>query len=162
MKLPHCLLSSLIVLVAACCGCDGQIYSDNIISGSAISIPAKSRWRATGDLVDISNAADGNVNTFALSRESYENAKLTIDLGKPCVFNTIVLDHGSANQFGFCRRQAVQISYDGRNYTQVYTGPGTRRITYLNLVTPTLARFVRIVALVPGDRPWSVAEVYFQ
>jgi hypothetical protein len=126
------------------------------------TISAKGIWRAYGDLGGAKLAIDSDVNTAAISAASYANAKLTIDLGKPCLFNTIVVDHGPKDPLAFCRLVSVSISSDGRNYKQVLLAPGTRRITYLNLVTPALAQFIRLQAVVAGDRPWSVAEIYLE
>jgi len=159
MMFRNAVVSSTICLLTVLAGCDGSIIAG---SGTSAAISPKSSWTATGDLKNIANAVDGNVNTFAITTGSYENAKLTVDLGKPCVFNTIAVDQGQENEFNFCRRITVSISYDGRNFTQIYAAPGTRRITYISLITPTLARFIRFQATVPGDRSWGVAEVYLQ
>jgi hypothetical protein len=153
---------TIVISLAGCAvlaGCPDNIYTGGETAITPIS--PKSAWRVYGDLKDAQRTIDGDVGTFAVSADSYENAKLTIDLGKPCVFNTIALDHGT-NQNGYCRRMSVGISYDGKSFTQVYSCPGTKRITYISLITPTLARFIRIQAVVPGDRPWAIAEVYLQ
>ena len=118
-------------------------------------------WRASGDLRVPNITIDGNINTIAISPNSDGRGTLTIDLGKPCMFNMIVVEHG-ANEFGFARRVAVSTSLDGQAFTQRYTGHGTRRVTILCPATPMLARYVRLQAVVAGDQPWSVAEVYFQ
>ena len=153
------------VLLFACVlsgGCAPTIYSDAEVGKTAASISAKSTWRAFGDFRDPQKAVDGNLDTAATTAASYDNAKLTIDLGKRCLFNMIIIDHGPGNENAFCRRVGVQVSYDGVTFRQVYATSGTRRITYCTLITPTRARYVRLAAIVPGDRPWSIAEVYLQ
>ena len=153
------LVLSTICTMAFLIGCGGSIISDSRVSAA---ISPKSSWAATGDFKDISAAIDGNVSKVAVTNGGYENAKLTVDLGKPCVFNMIALDQGQDNQFNFCRRMTVAISYDGVNFRQIYAAPGTRRITYVCLISPTIARYIRFQATVPGDKPWAVAEVYLQ
>ena len=118
-------------------------------------------WRASGELKRPELATDGRLDTAAISTLSYAGATLTIDLGKPSLFNLVVIDHGR-NHFGFCRRVGILTSSDGKTYTQRYAAPGTRRLTTLLLPRHVLARYVRLQAIVPGDNPWSVAEVYFQ
>ncbi|MFA6133107.1 MAG: discoidin domain-containing protein [Phycisphaerae bacterium] len=145
--------------LSACVGCTGQIYHDG--RGQASALSSRSTWRASGDLRSPALAIDGDTSTMALSPSTEGKGTLTIDLGKPCVFNTIIIEHGS-NEFGFARRTAVSTSTDGVNFTQRYSAPGTRRVTILCPSTPMLARYVRIQAAVPGDQPWSVAEVFLQ
>lgn len=152
----------LVLTAVAAVGCGPAIFSGDEAGRGAGAISNKSTWRAYGDLKDPQLAIDGSVSTFALSSSQYDNAKLIIDLQKRCLFNTIVIDHGQKNEMGFCRRIAVQISYDGVNFRQIYAASGTRRMTYLNIITPTLARYVRLVAVVPGEQPMSIAEVYLQ
>jgi hypothetical protein len=142
-------------------GCADPIYSGGE-TGLAASISPKARWRAYGDFRNAQSAVDGNVHTSAITGPSYDNAKLVIDLGKRCLFNMIIIDQGPDDELGFCRRVAVQISNDGITYGQIYAASGTRRITYCPLITPTMARFIRLVAIVPGDRPWSIAEIYLE
>lgn len=141
-------------------GCADTVYSRSSQAATA-SVSHYKSWTITGDLNDLPAAIDDNVNTAAVSKSYYSNAYFTIDLGKPCVFNTVILDHGF--QFdGYCRRTAVYISADGKNFQYQYAVPGTRRVTILNWVTPVMARYVRVQALAPGEKPWSVAEVYVQ
>ena len=142
-----------------CIGCGGQIYNDGRSQGSVIT--PRSAWRAGGDLRSPPFAIDGDVNTAASSIASDGRGSLTIDLGKPCVFNMIIIDHGQ-NEFGYARRVAVLTSMDGQSFTQRYAAAGTRRATILCPATPIIARFVRLQAMVAGSQPWSVAEVYIQ
>ncbi len=150
-----------VLLGAMVGGCADPIYSGSE-PGTVASISPKSTWRAYGDFHNAQYAVDGNVRTSAITGPSYDNAKLTIDLGKRCMFNLIILDQGPDDEMGFCRRVGVQISNDGVNFYQIYAASGTRRITYCPLITPTMARYVRLVAIVPGDRPWSIAEIYLE
>lgn len=143
------------------CGCPGNIWDDTD-RGPVASISPKSMWRAYGDFQNPQYAVDGNIDTYAITGTSYEGARLTIDLGRRCLFNMIILDPGPGHEMDYCRRIAVQISYDGVNYRQIYSAPGTRGLTYCDMVTPTVARYIRLVATVPGDRPWAIAEVYLK
>jgi len=127
----------------------------------ATAVSARTTWRVGGDLKEVKNAVDGSRVTAAVSEPAYQNAHVTIDLGKPCLFNMVVIDHGP-EEMGFCRRLAVLTSLDGQNYTRRTVGPGTRRVTILSLITPILARYVRLQVVATGDRPWSVGEVYVQ
>ena len=142
-------------------GCSDPIYTGGE-TGLAASISAKAKWRAYGDFRNGQYAVDGNVHSSAITGPSYDNAKLTIDLGRRCLFNMIIIDQGPDDELGFCRRVAVQISNDGVTFGQIYVASGTRRITYCPLITPTMARFIRLVAIVPGDKPWSIAEIYME
>lgn len=157
--LPFILVAS--ILGAALGGCAGPIYSDREI-GSAASISPKSTWRVAGDFRDMAAATDSNISTAATTAVSYDGAKLTIDLGRRCLYNMIVLDQGPRDQMSYCRRISVLISNDGVNFYQVYSAAGTRRITYCPLLTPTMSRYIRLVATVPGDKPWSIAEIYME
>lgn len=140
-------------------GCDGG--SEAGPPGArppAAAVSSQSQWEITGDLQPAAAIADGNPGTLALSRQQYRGAQVTIDLGKPSVFNMIVIDHGR-QQSGFCRRMAVLTSLDGKNFERRASVPGTRRVTTACLLTPVLARRVRLVAEVPGDEPWSIADL---
>jgi len=128
-------------------------------AGAAIS--DKSQWKLSGDFTDPAHAADGDVLTVATSSAS-PTSFLQIDLGKPCVFNLIVIDHGPDHSTDFPGRLTVTMSYDGKTWGEETAVQGTRRITYIPLVGPRLARYVRLQTQVRGDGPWTVAEVYFQ
>jgi hypothetical protein len=118
-------------------------------------------WRASGDLRDPSYAIDGDLQTAAVSGNSYAGAHIEVDLGKACEFNRIIVEHGP-DEFGFPHRMAVFTSLDGRNFTPLTQVYGKRRVTNVLLVAPVLARYVRLQAVVPGPHPWSVAEIGFQ
>jgi len=149
-----------ILPLAVLTGCVSPIYHDGS-KPPAASVSHRSRWQASGSVSNPNNAIDGNIATAALSGNSYENATLTINLGKTCVFNLVVIDHGQ-RAMGFCRRLAVAMSMDGKTFKHVYAASGTKRITYLWLPSPVLARYVRLQVVVPGRKPWSVAEVHLQ
>lgn len=148
-------LLSLACLLAGCG--DGSLYQD--LSGANMS--NRRTWTARGDLQDPSFAIDSNINTAALSGADYTNASLTIDLKQPCVFHTVIIEHG-LKEMGFPRTVGVATSVDGVNFTDRYQGPGTRKVTILLLPQPVLARYVRLHALRPGREPWSLAEVHLQ
>lgn len=148
-------------LSVAVCGCVDQRFHQSRPKPRASAVSKRSNWRIGGDLRDLQNAIDGDFTTAAVSRDDYANATITIDLGKVCLFNTVVIDHGP-NELGFCRRVALLTSSDGMTFTHRHIVGGTRRVTIVCFITPTLARYVRLEAVLPGSRPWSVGEVYMQ
>ena len=138
--------------------CNGPIYvPDQRVFSDALT--PRNRWVATSDFRDAFRAIDDNINTAAVSDPAYQNAMLTIDLGKACLFNMVVVEHGP-DEWGFCRKLAILISNDGRNFRQEAVVPGLRRVTTAVLVRRVLARYVRLQVVEPGQRPWSVAEVH--
>lgn len=150
-----------VVLAAMACGCGvGSIYSDP--QGSMVAyVSPRSTWKINGDLPKAQSAIDDDVTTFAQTGPSYANSQLTIDLGQPCLFNMVVVDHGP-NRDGYPARLGVLTSNDGKEFVLRHSSPGSRRVTTALLMTPVLARYVRIQALDEGRQPWSVAEVYLQ
>ncbi|RKY26669.1 MAG: hypothetical protein DRP83_03795 [Planctomycetota bacterium] len=129
-----------------------------------VAIPDPQTWRVSstnGGFKNIRRAADGDASTLAVSARRYRNAQITIDLGKPCLFNLLALRHGE-NAFGFARKVALSTSMDGKRYTNRYSCPGTRGITYIPVLTQILARYVRITAVVQGSQPWAISEIYLQ
>lgn len=124
-------------------------------------VTPRSEWRAGGSLRDSAYAIDGDIGSMAVSQQGAASGELTIDLGRSCLFNMIVIDHGR-NEHGYSQRITVLTSLDGRTYTQRYQAVGTRRVSIFSLMTPTLARFVRLRADGIGQSPWSVAEVHLQ
>ena len=151
-----------LILGIGCCltvlGCNGPIYApDRVIFSDAIT--PRSRWLATGDLRDPFYVIDNNINTAAVIEGNYENATLTIDMGKACLFNMVVVDHGQ-DEWNFCRKLAVLISDDGKSFRQAAVVPGLRRVTTVLLVRRVLARYIRLEAVAAGGRAWSIAEVY--
>lgn len=124
-------------------------------------ITPKRTWAARGDLSNPAAVADGLLVTVARSDYDYTGAELVIDLRQPCMFQTVVIDHGLEPQ-GHCRKVGVATSLDGKLWVDRYAGPGARRVTVLSLPEVVLARYVRLRAVQPGTRPWAVAEVFLQ
>ena len=148
--------------VTAATGCEvGEIYWQRPGGKLGLKISPKASWRASGTAANPRAAIDGDLTTAARSSYRGGNAELTIDLGRRCLFEMIVIDHGEA-QHGYARRVGVATSRNGKAYVDRYTAPGTRRVTHLMLPKPALARYVRLKVVAPGRRAWSVAEVYIQ
>ena len=142
-------------------GCNGADYSANN-NGTAQQghpISDRSRWSVSGDLADMDSAIDGSRGTAAVGRGVQSRASFTIDLGKVCLFNMVTIHHGP-NEWGFCRRVALLTSLDGEKFQYRWAAPGTRRVTILCVMTPILARYVRLQAMAVGEQPWSIGEVY--
>lgn len=144
-------------ILAPGCGLDEIVNRDPRAPANAVT--PRATWKVSGSLAGAPKAVDDNLQSFASSGAA--GAQLTIDLGKWCLFNQVIVDHGP-NEYGFPRRMAVLTSLDGSVFTQQHIVPGTRRITYATLPSPVLARYVRLQAVVQGDQPWSVAEVYLR
>ncbi len=143
-------------------GCDpGRIYTSNGGNSPAAEITDRVEWTATGTVALAEHAIDGVITTAAVSRESNGGGSITIDLGRPCQFNLVILDHGR-QEWAFARETVLLTSVDGKNYRRQWTAPGNRRVTSLCMFSPVLARYIRIQAFVPGDEPWTVAEIYVQ
>jgi len=151
---------ALVGLCAAGCN-PSELYVGEQRSFAPGAITAKRRWRVSGGLGDVRAATDGSAETVAVSGRN-SNAALTIDLGEACMFNMVVVDHGASGRDGYAGRLAVSASIDGRNFTRLASVPGTRRVTLVNIITPHLARYVRLQVVGRGPEPWSVAEVHIQ
>jgi hypothetical protein len=155
------LSSSALVLLLAIglgpAGCVDAGWENGGTRASGAAIPPMSGWRATGDAREPALAIDGAPGTAAVLADG--GSQITIDLGKPSMFNMVVVDHGSVTG-GYPRRLAVLTSMDGRTFTQRHVAAGTPRYTTLCLFTPTLARYVRLQTVTPGNKPWNIAEVY--
>jgi hypothetical protein len=150
---------ALLCGAAAWAGCDGP---DPLGGGSpGAPITPRKTWRASGDLREPGKALDGDLSTAAVSGNPYANAYIELDLGKACLFNRVVVEHGP-DEHGFPARMAVYTSLDGNSFTLQGEVPGKRRVTNALLMTPLLARYIRLQAVSPGVRPWSVAEIYLQ
>jgi len=150
------------VLALAVSGCGtGPIYTEGNAASAIGSVPGRGLWEAYGTVQDPARAIDGNIHTAAVAADADGPAQLVIDLGKPGTLNMIVIDHG-ANEFGFARQVVVHTSLDGKRFVRRHAALGTRRVSTLLLMSPVLARYVRLDAVAPGTRPWSVAEVHMQ
>lgn len=151
-----------LVAVSACLtGCTDTATQQTIGPTPTAAVSPIQDWRVQGTLRDVGSAIDGNLNTAAIAPPGSSNAVLTVDLGKMSLFNMAVIEHGPRAQ-AFARRVSVLTSPDGENFTLVHTSPGTPRKTYISILTPVLARYVRFQAILGEDAPWSVAEIYFQ
>jgi hypothetical protein len=150
---------ALALLLWAILGCSG--LPDYQTHSSEISPRAKWIIVGTRGIEDAAKALDGDRGTAAVSGASYDKAHITIDLGKVCLFNMVVIDHGP-NEYGFCGRVAVLTSLDNNAYTPRRSEPGTRRVSIVSLIKPELARYVRIRADAEGSRPWSLGEIYLE
>jgi len=141
-------------------GCNGDGAFDPEAQSAAAGVPSRDQWALRARGVDNPElAADGNMSSRATtSSTSYRGATLTIDLGGPSLFNMVVIDHGP-DEKGYAQRVGVATSLNGETYTRRAIAPGNRRVTIVCIVTPVLARYVRIEAMLPGTRAWSLAEI---
>ena len=151
----------LAALLASLLGCESGYSEHNKQAASSISlrkewIPASSASVANPEL-----ALDGNMGTAAKSGSSQTDAWVELDLGEVCLFNEVIIEHGLAEE-GFAGRVSIYTSIDGENYTYRFTGPGNRRVSIFALVTPVLAKYVRLEVSQPGPHMWSLAEVYLR
>jgi hypothetical protein len=158
-RLPVAILLS--VALAAMAGCEASPIYDANPRSLIGSVPERAKWTATGSMKDAANAVDGNLNTAAVAPDDGRPASLLIDLGRPGLLNMIVIDHGR-EEFGYARQFVAYTSLDGQRFTRRHAASGTRRVSSLLLISPVLARFIRLEVIVPGDRPWTVAEVHMQ
>jgi hypothetical protein len=152
----------LSLALTAAAGCEtSPIYTDGDRRHAIGSVPDRANWTASGTVKDPGSAIDGSLYTAAVAPERAENAMLTIDLHRPSMLNMVVVDHGRS-ELGFARQVVVETSLDGARFTPRHTAFGTRRVSSFLLLTPVLARYIRLRAIVPGDRPWSLAEIHVQ
>ncbi len=149
------------MLLAFVAGCNGE-FSHNAPRPGGSRVSSPSEWEIDGDLAYVERAIDQNPESVAMAMMPQQQATVTVDLGKACLFNTVVVSHGLENQHGYVRRLAVSTSLDGKTFSRRYVGSGTRRKTILPIITPVLARYVRLEVLQPGDKPWAIAEIFFQ
>lgn len=160
----HILLSVLLLLSAiGPAGCVPQ-FAQPQHRALPTSLSDKHTWKisAKGDTFKhLRWAIDQNLLTVAETSRNYRQASVTIDLTRPCLFNLVMIVHGD-KEFGFARRVSIATSNDGRNFTHRYTASGTRQVTYLPLLEPVSARYIRITAVQPGTRPWALAEIVIQ
>jgi len=146
------------MLIAAAAVCIGGCGQQDVVTQD---IGNQGHWRIRGDFHDMAKAVDGDIQTAAFSGNS-PTTGIYIDLGKPREFNTIILDHGPGHEFNFPNRLSVFTSLDGRNWSTVYVVQGTRRVTYIPLMTRTVVRYIRLQTAAKNDRPWTIAEIYLQ
>ena len=148
---------------AALVGCDAAppVYQEASGTYLAASITPRSQWKVSGAVSNPAAAVDNDLHTAALTGPDYIGAAAVVDLGKPCSFQTVIIDHG-VNEMGFARQVELASSLDGQNYQHEYSTAGARRVTIICLPKPILARYIRLVAEAPGTQPWSLAEIYVQ
>jgi hypothetical protein len=160
MKRSIIILAALSAALAAGCEGPATVYTD---PGAAAveAIPDKAEWSAEGNLDSPPSASDGDLLTIARTPTGSGTGSLVIDMGRPAVVQTIIVDHGS-EESGYARRLRAAFSVSGRTWSDEYTVSGTRRVTILSLPKPVLARHIRLEVLGPGPRPWAVAEVFVQ
>ncbi len=155
------LVGLFVTVAAAVGGCDGTGgYSNNgqqLLTGQ---VSPHSVWRVTSTLLDSSKAIDGDISTAAVGRGS-GNDTITIDLGKVCMFNLVIIHHGG-NANGHCKRVGVLTSLDGQDFAYRGSASGKRKVTNILLGQYVLARYLRLQAVIPGTKPWSIAEIYLQ
>jgi hypothetical protein len=141
-------------------GCDFNFQDgqNDLVSGA---MAPRGQWRvaASSGMQNAAAALDGNMMTFATTAERYRTASITVDFGRPCFFNMIVLRHG-AKEFGFARKVSLSVSMDGKTFTPVQTVLGTRKITYMLMFSSTTARYIRLTAEQPGSSAWAIGELY--
>jgi hypothetical protein len=152
-----------VALVLPLAGCDnvGGIYRSTTGGYLGADISPKNTWLVRGDLQNPLAAVDEDMATAARSDYDYSGAAITIDLRRPCVFQTVVVDHG-AGEHGHASKVAVATSADGKSFTDRHVSPGKRRVTILCLPKPVLARYLRLRVTAPGVQPWNIAEIYLQ
>jgi len=156
------LLAATVCLSLAAAGCGvSSYYREDGEKAMPGAVSPRQEWIVSGDLDNVQEAIDGSVSTAAMSAPQYAGATITIDLGRPCLFNHVSILHGP-NEYGYCRRVAVETSMDGRTFTTRHAAPGNRVVTNVSLITPYLTRYVRIRAVVPGSEPWRVAEILIE
>ncbi len=151
-----CCVVAIVVFQTA--GCSSKL---NVGKSARDTISAPEKWKISSDggsFTNLKAAIDDTIDTMAVSGGNYRNTSFALDLGKPCVFNMIVLFHGK-KEFGFAGKLLVSTSNDGKKYKNIHTAPGTRDRTYLLLMTPVNARYLRITALEAGSRPWSIGGI---
>jgi hypothetical protein len=142
--------------------CEPDFTAGRAVLPDMLSTPDKWSIRSTGGgfhFLDL--AIDNNAVTFAESSRQYQNAALTIDLGRRCVFNMIAIRHG-VKEFGFARTLLCSTSTDGVTFTEQIRAYGTRKVTYISLMKPATARYVRLTVIEPGQEPWAIAEIFLQ
>jgi hypothetical protein len=139
-------------------GCNDAYHDGPKLMGDD-RISPRHRWKVWGDLRDAQRAVDGSIYTAAVSAPNYDGAVLNIDLGKSCLLNMVVIEHGP-DEYGFPRNMAVLTSTDGKRFRRQIVVPGLRRITTAVLVKQVLTRYVRLQVTKQSSKPWSVAEVH--
>lgn len=142
---------------AVSCG-PGPLYSEDPRDQAAIS--PRSQWKASGTLQDPQAAVDGRFETAATTNAGGANARLIVDLGKPSLFNMVVLEQGRY-ETAFPRRVQLATGLENGNFRTVGTATGNRRVTIISTIGPVLARYIELSAE-PGREGWAVAELHLK
>ncbi|NLW85255.1 MAG: discoidin domain-containing protein [Planctomycetes bacterium] len=121
--------------------------------GSVVS--PRRQWKTGGTLKDPHLAIDANASTSAVGQAPGDY--LLIDLGGPSLFNYIRLTHSPETDFP--PMFEVSTGLDENRMDKAQQFPGTRKCTNMLLVTPRLARFIRIQAAGTEAHKWSLADV---
>lgn len=153
-------LAIALIVPAALAGCTPAppTIGPSRLTAAFQQVTPRTQWSVTGTLRDKELACDGRLDTVATAGQT---PYLTIDLGKACYLNLVVVEHGG-DEDAYARRVQITTSMDGKKFSEQIVGPGTRRVSNYLLRRPALARFVRIHAIQPGPKPWAVAEVHLQ
>lgn len=154
-------VAGLLACPIAGCNQVGGIYRSTTGGYLGADITPKKSWQAKGDLHNPGAAIDDDLTTAARSDYQYLGATITVDLRRPCLFQTVILDHG-AGEHGHAGKVTVATSMDGKSFLDRHVSPGKRRVTVLCLPKPVLARYVRLRVAAPGAEPWNIAEIYLQ
>ncbi|MBN1555326.1 MAG: discoidin domain-containing protein [Phycisphaerae bacterium] len=152
------------VTVFLCAGCEMEGFNPNGERAAPGIISNQKEWTIVahgGSFQNIRSAIDGLQSTAAVSGRNYANAAVTIDLGRSNYFNCISLLQGD-NEDGYPRQVALSTSLDGKTFTHQRTVYGTRKVTYILLVQPIRARYIRLTAVRQNVNPWSLAEIFLQ
>jgi hypothetical protein len=154
----------MLLLATAGCGDDMASRPPDADTGHAVAttVTPKSQWHATSVTMSEPEAAvDGRLQTAAVG-PAVPKAELLIDLGRACLFNRVIIDHGTNDDEAYPRQLALQTSMDGRVFYTRKVVLGTRWRTNVSLITPTLARYVRLEVKKAGIGSWRVAEITLQ
>lgn len=136
-------------------------YQQKPLDFAREAITPKSRWKISGNAPKAGRAIDNNLGTAAVDQRPQSGDSLIVDFGRPCMFNMVVVEHGP-NPHGYARRLELSTGTDGKRFTTQKTVYGTREVTTVLLIRPTLARYIRLKILQPGPKSWSVGEIYIQ
>ncbi|MBT3279382.1 MAG: discoidin domain-containing protein [Phycisphaerales bacterium] len=161
IRLTGTLLTAMLLALATGCEPEFNAGGQRVPPGGMSPMDHWSIVSRYGSFTDLDNAIDASPTSAARVEGNYVGAGFTLDLGRRCVFNMVVLSHrGQEN--GYARRVSVEISNDGKTFRKAWTSLGTRAYTYIPLLTQVSARYVRITATEAGVMPWSISNIYFQ
>jgi len=149
------------LVVTGVFGCDSATIYNGTRQPAAVVTPREQWSVKEANGVDSPELAFDGGNGAATTSTGYQGATLTIDLGKVCYFNEIIVDHGP-NEMGFAGRVAVSTSVDGKTFHKRFDGPGTRGVSIFSLVAPALARYVRLQVVYSGNEAWTLGEIYLR